>query len=89
MPAMLENLPYFQQHLESDLGQVNLVINQAVQSDVALISQIGTYIISAGGKRLRPVITILAGKFYYKMSDLENLLESGYVKGKRKPSGAR
>ena len=62
MPAMLENLPYFQQHLESDLGQVNLVINQAVQSDVALISQIGTYIISAGGKRLRPVITILAGK---------------------------
>ena len=59
---MLENLPYFQQHLESDLGRVNLVINQAVQSEVALILQIGTYIISAGGKRLRPIITILAGK---------------------------
>ena len=39
-----------------------MVINQAVQSEVALISQIGTYIISAGGKRLRPIITILAGK---------------------------
>ena len=59
---MLENLPYFQRHLPDDLAKVNAVINQAVQSDVALISQIGTYIISAGGKRLRPIITILAGK---------------------------
>ena len=59
---MLENLPYFQHHLPEDLAKVNVVINQAVQSDVALISQIGTYIISAGGKRLRPIITILAGK---------------------------
>ena len=59
---MLEKLPYFQRHLNSDLDKVNLVINQAVQSEVALISQIGTYIISAGGKRLRPIITILAGK---------------------------
>lgn len=59
---MLENLPYFQRHLHDDLAKVNAVINQAVQSDVALISQIGTYIISAGGKRLRPIITILSGK---------------------------
>ncbi len=59
---MLEKLPYFQRHLDADLGKVNIVINQAVQSEVALISQIGTYIISAGGKRLRPIITILAGK---------------------------
>ena len=59
---MLENLPYFQRHLPEDLSRVNEVINKAVQSDVALISQIGTYIISAGGKRLRPIMTILAGK---------------------------
>jgi len=59
---MLENLPYFQRHLPEDLSRVNEVINQAVQSDVALISQISTYIISAGGKRLRPIMTILAGK---------------------------
>ncbi|MDO4998265.1 MAG: polyprenyl synthetase family protein [Neisseria sp.] len=59
---MLEHLPYFQHNLESDLGRVNVVINQAVESDVVLISQIGHYIISAGGKRLRPIITILAGK---------------------------
>ncbi|MDO4249119.1 MAG: polyprenyl synthetase family protein [Neisseria sp.] len=59
---MLENLPYFQHHLESDLGRVNVFVNRAVQSEVPLISQIGTYIIGAGGKRLRPIITILAGK---------------------------
>lgn len=59
---MLENLPYFQRHLNDDLARVNAVIDRAVRSEVALISQIGTYIISAGGKRLRPIITILAGK---------------------------
>lgn len=59
---MLNTIPYFQKNLETDLEKVNLVINQAVQSDVALISQIGEYIISAGGKRLRPILTILAGK---------------------------
>ena len=59
---MLDNLPYFQRHLNDDLEKVNAVVNRAVESEVALISQIGTYIISAGGKRLRPIITILAGK---------------------------
>ncbi|PIT23515.1 polyprenyl synthetase family protein [Snodgrassella alvi] len=59
---MLENLPYFQKHLPEDLSRVDAVINRAVESEVVLISQIGQYIISAGGKRLRPIITILAGK---------------------------
>ena len=59
---MLENLPYFQKNLATDLGRVNQVVGRAVQSEVALISQIGSYIIGAGGKRLRPIITILAGK---------------------------
>ena len=59
---MLENLPYFQKHLPDDLNRVNSVINRAVDSEVVLISQIGQYIISAGGKRLRPILTILAGK---------------------------
>ncbi len=59
---MLRTIPYFERHLEQDLSRVNVVVNQAVQSDVALISQIGTYIIGAGGKRLRPILTILSGK---------------------------
>ena len=59
---MLNTIAYFQQNLDSDLSRVNAVINRAVQSEVALISQIGNYIIGAGGKRLRPILTILAGK---------------------------
>lgn len=59
---MLSTIPYFQSHLEHDLGRVNQVINRAVESEVSLISQIGHYITSAGGKRLRPILTILAGK---------------------------
>lgn len=59
---MLRQLPYFQQNLQNDLHRVDAVVNRAVQSEVALISQIGNYIISAGGKRLRPIITILSGK---------------------------
>ena len=62
MAIMLEQLPYFHNHLTRDLAQVDAVINRAVMSEVALISQIGQYIISAGGKRLRPILTILAGK---------------------------
>lgn len=59
---MLSAIPYFQQNLEHDLNRVNKVVQRAVQSDVALISQIGTYIIGSGGKRLRPILTILSGK---------------------------
>lgn len=59
---MLDNLPYFQKHLSDDLNRVNSVINREVESDVVLISQVGQYIINAGGKRLRPILTILAGK---------------------------
>lgn len=76
---MLENLPYFQRHLNDDLARVNAVIDRAVRSEVALISQIGTYIISAGGKRLRPIITILAGKAlgcdYDKLYSLAAMVE--------------
>lgn len=59
---MLENIPYFKENLDNDLEKVNVVINKAVQSEVVLISQVGQYIISGGGKRLRPILTILSGK---------------------------
>lgn len=59
---MLEQITYFRDNLAKDLAKLNAVIHRAVQSDVALISQIGQYIINSGGKRLRPIMTILAGK---------------------------
>lgn len=38
------------------------LIQQRLQSDVALINQLGFYIINSGGKRLRPAIAILCAK---------------------------
>src|SRR6476619_4152855 len=43
---------------------VNGVIRQRLQSDVALVNQIAEYIISAGGKRIRPVLVLLLANAY-------------------------
>jgi octaprenyl-diphosphate synthase len=42
-----------------DMHQVDAVIARRLQSDVALINQISTYIVSAGGKRIRPRLLLL------------------------------
>ena len=43
---------------------VNSVIRQRLQSEVALVNQIAEYIISAGGKRIRPVLVLLLANAY-------------------------
>ncbi len=43
---------------------VNGVIRQRLQSEVALVNQIAEYIISAGGKRIRPVLVLLLANAY-------------------------
>lgn len=42
-----------------DLAEVDAVIRQRLNSDVALINQISTYIVGAGGKRIRPRLVLL------------------------------
>ena len=41
------------------MAAVNTVIRQRLHSDVPLVNQISEYIISAGGKRIRPVLVLL------------------------------
>ena len=43
-----------------DLLAVDTLISTSLQSDVALVSQVSEYIVKSGGKRLRPVIVLLA-----------------------------
>lgn len=43
---------------------VNTVIRQQLHSDVPLVNQIAEYIISAGGKRIRPVLVLLVANAY-------------------------
>ena len=45
--------------IEDDLKKVDELIIKQTQSDVALIEQISRYIISAGGKRIRPALLLL------------------------------
>lgn len=45
-----------------DMAQVDQIIMQRLQSDVVLINQLGSYIIHSGGKRLRPLLALLAAR---------------------------
>jgi octaprenyl-diphosphate synthase len=46
--------------IDVEMQAVNAEINRQITSDVALINQLGAYIINAGGKRLRPATVLLA-----------------------------
>jgi octaprenyl-diphosphate synthase len=47
-----------------DMEAVNRVIQQQLHSDVPLVNQIAHYIISAGGKRIRPALVLLFANAY-------------------------
>lgn len=48
--------------VEADMAQVNALIMAQTKSDIALISEVATHLIAAGGKRLRPCLTIAAAQ---------------------------
>ncbi len=57
------------QSIAADMESVNTVIRQRLHSEVSLVNQIAEYIISAGGKRIRPVLVLLLANAYgYKGS---------------------
>ena len=43
----------------ADIRAVDELIRESLQSDVALVSQVSEYIVTSGGKRLRPLIVLL------------------------------
>ena len=45
-----------------DMGAVDGLIRSSLQSDVLLVSQVAEYIVTSGGKRLRPLIVLLAAR---------------------------
>jgi octaprenyl-diphosphate synthase len=58
-PATLDHLTAL---LKTDLDRVNALILQRMQSPVALIPQLAGHIIAAGGKRLRPMLTLATSR---------------------------
>ena len=45
-----------------DMAAVDELISASLASDVALVSQVSEYIVLSGGKRLRPLIVLLAAR---------------------------
>ena len=52
----------FFQSVDKDFADVDQLIGQSLTSDVPLVEQIATYLIAAGGKRLRPLLVLLCAK---------------------------
>ncbi|ANK81839.1 MAG: farnesyltranstransferase [Rhizobiales bacterium NRL2] len=57
-----KGLEALRQFVGDDMEKVNAVILDKMQSDVALIPQLASHIIAAGGKRLRPMLTLAAAQ---------------------------
>ena len=56
------NIKNIQALAQQDMTAVNDLIFSKLHSDVALINQLGVYIVNGGGKRMRPLLTVLAAK---------------------------
>ena len=52
------------QRLKTDMDAVNALILERMDSPVKLIPQLAAYLIAAGGKRVRPLLTLTATKIF-------------------------
>ncbi len=68
VPARLD-LPAIQQLAAPDMAAVDALIRRRLASDVVLINQVSEYIIGAGGKRLRPMLLLLAARALGKVDE--------------------
>lgn len=60
--------------MKGDLNQIELELERTVMDDHALLSEASLHLLKAGGKRIRPVFVLLAGKFgEYKLDVLKKI----------------
>ncbi len=60
--SKLMDIKAIQALISEDMQQVNATILAQLNSDVSLINQLGYYLIQSGGKRIRPMLSVLAAK---------------------------
>lgn len=60
-PRPVPDLPFYDLVLD-DFSAVNALIPRQLTSDVALVEEIGRYIVESGGKRLRPLLVLLVSR---------------------------
>ena len=69
-----DGLEFIQGLISDDFQLVNELIQKSLKSDVVLIDQLSHYIISSGGKRLRPLLVLLSARAAgYKGDDHINI----------------
>jgi len=59
---LLPGIAAIQRLVAADMAQVDALIRHRLDSDVALIKQISEHLVTAGGKRLRPAVTLLTAR---------------------------
>ena len=52
----------FSNWLQKDLNQVNKIILETLETDSSLVTDLSSHIIQAGGKRIRPLLTLATSK---------------------------
>ena len=61
-PADAPSLDALRALVKDDLAAADKRVREELKSDVALINQLGEYLVAAGGKRLRPLVVLLAAR---------------------------
>lgn len=81
MPLIVQNateqdpLSSLKNLLHHDLEKVNQIITQYLESSVSLIPTIGHHLIDAGGKRIRPLLTIASHRLFNDQEDGHEMLK--------------
>jgi len=63
-PRLALSLPEVQALVREDMAGVDALIRRRLASDVTLVNQVAEYIVGAGGKRLRPMLLLLAARAF-------------------------
>ena len=60
--------------IETELSELEIVLQNSIYSDIELATEVSSYIVRSGGKRIRPILTVLVAKTLgYRGKELINL----------------
>lgn len=61
-------------HIKPELEELETFLKESISSDIELATEVSSYIVQSGGKRIRPTITILIARaLNYQGNELTNL----------------
>jgi len=48
--------------IETELSELEIVLRNSIYSDIELATEVSSYIVRSGGKRIRPILSVLVAK---------------------------